>query len=108
MLVRHLGSNRPPVGSKRPAGIWPVKGRWMTAETPRATRIRDQIGAAPLERACAVRARRQPYNLPSASQRDQYGGSMLRVSDGRIVDATGAPIQLRGTCVGGWMNMEDF
>ena len=33
---------------------------------------------------------------------------MLRVSDGRIVDATGAPIQLRGTCVGGWMNMEDF
>jgi len=33
---------------------------------------------------------------------------MLRVSDGRIVDADGVPIQLRGTCVGGWMNMEDF
>jgi len=33
---------------------------------------------------------------------------MLRVSDGRIVDAQGTPIQLRGTCVGGWMNMEDF
>lgn len=33
---------------------------------------------------------------------------MLRVSDGRIVDALGALIQLRGTCVGGWMNMEDF
>ena len=33
---------------------------------------------------------------------------MLRVSDGRIVDANGVSIQLRGTCVGGWMNMEDF
>ena len=33
---------------------------------------------------------------------------MLRVSDGRIIDSAGAPLQLRGTCVGGWMNMWGF
>jgi endoglucanase len=33
---------------------------------------------------------------------------MLSVQNGRIVDGAGAPIALRGTCVGGWMNMEDF
>lgn len=32
----------------------------------------------------------------------------LVVKDGRIVDAKGQPIALRGTCVGGWMNMENF
>jgi hypothetical protein len=33
---------------------------------------------------------------------------MLRVADGQIVDTSGSPVPLRGTCVGGWMNMEDF
>ncbi|MCC7371871.1 MAG: glycoside hydrolase family 5 protein [Chloroflexi bacterium] len=33
---------------------------------------------------------------------------MLRVTGGQIVESSGAPIALRGTCVGGWMNMEDF
>src|SRR6516225_1372373 len=33
---------------------------------------------------------------------------MLQVRDGRIVEAGGAEIRLRGTCVGGWMNMENF
>jgi len=33
---------------------------------------------------------------------------MLRVENGKIVDADGTPIPLRGTCVGGWMNMENF
>src|SRR5262245_62320416 len=49
-----------------------------------------------------------PVQFRSTSPRDLYGGCMLRVTDGRIVDDSGAPLQLRGTCVGGWMNMEDF
>ena len=32
----------------------------------------------------------------------------LRVSGGHIVDAKGKKVRLRGTCPGGWMNMEDF
>ncbi|HEX2945948.1 MAG TPA: glycoside hydrolase family 5 protein [Clostridia bacterium] len=33
---------------------------------------------------------------------------MLQIRNGRISDAGGKPVQLRGTCVGGWMNMENF
>lgn len=33
---------------------------------------------------------------------------MLQVRDGKIVDAQGNAVRLRGTCVGGWMNMENF
>jgi aryl-phospho-beta-D-glucosidase BglC (GH1 family) len=33
---------------------------------------------------------------------------LLQVKDGAIVDAHGQPVRLRGTCVGGWMNMENF
>jgi endoglucanase len=33
---------------------------------------------------------------------------MLQVQGGRIVDAQGNTVRLRGTCVGGWMNMEEF
>lgn len=32
----------------------------------------------------------------------------LRVHKNKIVTEAGDPIQLRGTCIGGWMNMEDF
>ena len=32
----------------------------------------------------------------------------LRVSGGQITDAKGKKVRLRGTCPGGWMNMEDF
>ncbi len=32
----------------------------------------------------------------------------LQVKGKEIIDAAGRPIHLRGTCVGGWMNMEDF
>ncbi|MBY0095348.1 glycoside hydrolase family 5 protein [Mesobacillus maritimus] len=33
---------------------------------------------------------------------------MLKVDKNKITDTKGNPIQLRGTCIGGWMNMEDF
>jgi aryl-phospho-beta-D-glucosidase BglC (GH1 family) len=33
---------------------------------------------------------------------------MLSVRGDEIVDASGTVVRLRGTCIGGWMNMEDF
>lgn len=33
---------------------------------------------------------------------------MLHVQGNKILDSDNQPIQLRGTCVGGWMNMENF
>jgi endoglucanase len=33
---------------------------------------------------------------------------MLRVNGNQIVDAQGRSVRLRGTCLGGWMNMENF
>ncbi len=33
---------------------------------------------------------------------------LLQVKNGKIVDASSKPVYLRGTCVGGFMNMEDF
>jgi endoglucanase len=33
---------------------------------------------------------------------------MLQVTNGKVVDAKGSPVRLRGTCVGGWMNLENF
>lgn len=33
---------------------------------------------------------------------------MLRVSKAEIVNSKGQPVRLRGTCLGGWMNMEGF
>ena len=32
----------------------------------------------------------------------------LHIHGGCITDESGHPVRLRGTCVGGWMNMEDF
>ena len=33
---------------------------------------------------------------------------MLQVINGTIIDAEGQPVHLRGTCVGGWLHMENF
>jgi aryl-phospho-beta-D-glucosidase BglC (GH1 family) len=33
---------------------------------------------------------------------------MLGITDGEIVDGKGKALRLRGSCVGGWMNMENF
>lgn len=40
--------------------------------------------------------------------RSQGTLEFLRVSGGRVVDSKGNSVRLRGTCPGGWMNMEDF
>jgi endoglucanase len=36
------------------------------------------------------------------------GVNMLQVKQNQIVDQQGKEIRLRGTCIGGWMNMENF
>ena len=33
---------------------------------------------------------------------------LLQVKQDKIVDESGNVVYLRGTCIGGWMNMEDF
>jgi aryl-phospho-beta-D-glucosidase BglC (GH1 family) len=33
---------------------------------------------------------------------------ILEIKNGKIIDKSGKAIQLKGTCVGGWMNMENF
>lgn len=33
---------------------------------------------------------------------------LLQVNGNQIINAQGQPVRLRGTCVGGWMNMENF
>ncbi|MCM3694010.1 glycoside hydrolase family 5 protein [Neobacillus niacini] len=33
---------------------------------------------------------------------------LLKVIQNRITDSAGKTVKLRGTCIGGWMNMEDF
>ena len=44
----------------------------------------------------------------SALEQREQTMSFLRVKGRDIVDAEGKKIRLRGTCPGGWMNMEDF
>jgi hypothetical protein len=66
-------------------------------------------GAAALTGMRAASAAEQPADSQPA---DAYpaGESMpfLHVSGRNIVDANGKKVRLRGTCPGGWMNMEDF
>ena len=56
-----------------------------------------------------VAAAEPSANLQAA---DMYDGNdkmdFLRVRGREIVDAKGKKVRLRGTCPGGWMNMEDF
>ena len=33
---------------------------------------------------------------------------MLQIKKGKIISRSGAPVSLKGACVGGWMNMENF
>jgi endoglucanase len=52
----------------------------------------------------------EPVASPQAAANYDGDSNMefLRVSGGHIVDAKGKKVRLRGTCPGGWMNMEDF
>ncbi len=52
----------------------------------------------------------EPSAVTQSADRHEGAGTMpfLRVSGRQIVDAQGKKVRLRGTCPGGWMNMEDF
>jgi endoglucanase len=66
-------------------------------------------GAAALAGKAAPSAAEQPA-APQAAETPNGDSKMefLRVSGRHIVDAKGNKVRLRGTCPGGWMNMEDF
>ena len=66
-------------------------------------------GAAALAGSAAPAAAKQPA-APQAADTPEGGNKMefLQVSGRHIVDAKGNKVRLRGTCPGGWMNMEDF
>jgi hypothetical protein len=66
-------------------------------------------GVAALAGKAAPAGAEQSATPPAADTSD--GGNkmdILRVSGSYIVDAKGNRVRLRGTCPGGWMNMEDF
>jgi endoglucanase len=67
------------------------------------------IGAAALTGQETVAAAEQTAS-PQALDRYEEENKMefLRVSGRQIVDAKGKKVRLKGTCPGGWMNMEDF
>ena len=58
----------------------------------------------------AAAAPSQPIAKPQSTAPHPASGAMpfLRVSGPHIVDDAGNRVRLRGTCPGGWMNMEDF
>ena len=71
-------------------------------------------GAAALTGKAASAATEQTASSHSADRDtvDTHAGNdkmeFLRVSGTHIVNASGKKVRLRGTCPGGWMNMEDF
>ncbi len=66
-------------------------------------------GAAALA-GTSVAADAKPSSSARPAETTGDGNKMefLRVSGRHIVDAKGNRVRLRGTCPGGWMNMEDF
>lgn len=66
-------------------------------------------GAAALTGGSASAAA-EPSFRPQAPETNASDSKMefLRVSGRQIVDGKGNKVRLRGTCPGGWMNMEDF
>ncbi len=76
---------------------------------------RDFLKLAALTSAAALTGKAAPAvakeaDLSLAAQTDPPDAVMefLHVSGPHIVDTKGREVRLRGTCPGGWMNMEDF
>jgi aryl-phospho-beta-D-glucosidase BglC (GH1 family) len=66
-------------------------------------------GAAALAGRSAPAGAEQPgAPLPLNTSEGESKMEFLRVSGRHIIDTKGNRVRLRGTCPGGWMNMEDF
>jgi hypothetical protein len=87
----------------------------MTRKTTNLQPRREFLRLAAFTGAAALTGKggaAEPEQAPSPQAADRYEGDdkmeFLRVSGRSIVDAKGKKVRLRGTCPGGWMNMEDF
>src|ERR1039458_9997165 len=87
----------------------------MTRKTTNLQPRREFLRLAAFTGAAALTGKggaAEPEQAPSPQAADRYEGvdmmEFLRVSGRSIVDAKGKKVRLRGTCPGGWMNMEDF
>ncbi len=76
---------------------------------------RDFLKLAAFTSAAALTGKAAPapagkFNTLSSAESHQADTAMefLHVSGAHIVDTKGEKVRLRGTCPGGWMNMEDF
>lgn len=85
----------------------------MTDETPAAPMRRSFLKLAAISGASAIGAASAAASAPkSASGTRLFRSSgalpFLGTKGADIVDANQRKVRLRGTCAGGWMNMEDF
>jgi endoglucanase len=78
-------------------------------------KLATMTGAAALTgtaTAASAEPKPNPHDSSAPAVADTRAGSgtmeFLRVSGSHIVNASGKKVRLRGTCPGGWMNMEDF
>ena len=65
-------------------------------------------GAAALAGKSVPAGAEQPGPLPLNTSEGESKMEFLRASGRHIIDTKGNRVRLRGTCPGGWMNMEDF
>ena len=72
-------------------------------------RLAAFTGAAALTGKAVAAAGEQNAGPQAAGRPEEYDKmEFLRVSGRHIINAKGNQVRLRGTCPGGWMNMEDF
>ena len=86
--------------SKKAAGLHPRREFLKLAAFTGAAALAGQSVAADGEQGRNA----IPVKPPAGESNMKF----LRVSGRHIIDSTGKKVRLRGTCPGGWMNMEDF
>ena len=97
-----------------PTNLHPRREFLKLATLTGAAALTGNAPAAAAEPTASLAAAEQapdPHS-PERGAANKHAGNdkmeFLRVSGSHIVDAGGKKIRLRGTCPGGWMNMEDF
>jgi len=100
--------------TKNPTNLHPRREFLKLATLTGAAALTGNAPAATTEQTANAAATEQTASPHSADRdaADTHEGNdkmeFLRVSGNQIVNASGKKVRLRGTCPGGWMNMEDF